>query len=169
MSEKSDLRPAPAWSRLAGLTKVKKLAAEPEVSRAIDRLLIAERIYRYGWAYDERDREGLGDCFSLNGVWEGLIMGLTAVGPFQGREAIVEWLTGFWAIQHDQRRHVFTNVVVDDLSGTEATAHAYLILTASADSTMAPITVGPYRLSLVKEADGVWRLSRLEAGFDAPF
>lgn len=169
MSNEVSASPPPGWGRTAGHTRVKRLPAEPEMSRAADRLLIAERIYRYGWSYDERDREGLADCFVQDGVWEGLIMGRDKVGPFQGREEILEWLTGFWLQQTDQRRHIFTNVVIDELGPAEATAHAYLMLTASSDATMSPVTVGPYRLSLVKDTDGVWRLSRLVGGYDAPF
>jgi hypothetical protein len=33
---------------------------------------------------------------------------------------------------------------------------------------MTPVTNGPYRLHLRKDA-GTWRISRLVAGFDAPF
>ena len=33
---------------------------------------------------------------------------------------------------------------------------------------MTPITNGPYRLEMRKE-DGIWRIARLTAGFDAPF
>ena len=97
---------------------------------AIDRLLIAERIHRYGWCFDERNPELLGDCFTADGVWEGRIMGEVSVGPFEGRSAIVQWLSDFWPQQFDQRRHVFTNVTVDDLTATTATAHAYLLLRA---------------------------------------
>ena len=38
-----------------------------KVSECVD--AIAERIARYGWSYDERDRDGLADCFTSDGVW----------------------------------------------------------------------------------------------------
>ncbi|MCU1673668.1 MAG: nuclear transport factor 2 family protein [Frankiales bacterium] len=169
MSDASDLRPVPAWARQTGHTRVQRLAAEAQAGAAIDRLLIAERIYRYGWSYDERDQQGLEDCFTEDGSWEGLIMGRDQVGPFVGRATIVEWLMGFWSQQADQRRHIFTNVVIDDLGASIATAHAYLMLTAAAAASVSTETVGPYRLELVKDPDGVWRFSRLLGGYDAPF
>jgi hypothetical protein len=98
----------------------------------------------------------------------GLGHGGEGVGPFEGRDAVVEFLTGFWTVQTDQRRHIFTNVVVDELTGDGAVAHAYLLLTAATGGTMTPVTNGPYRLHLRKDA-GTWRISRLVAGFDAPF
>ena len=161
--------PDPAWATSTGLVQVKALQADSDARRGLDRVLIGERIHRYGWGYDERQREQLADCFTEDGVWEGSIMGGDQVGPYEGRDTIVSFLTDFWAIQTDQRRHIFTNVVVDDLTSTSAVAHAYLMLTAASNATMTPITTGPYRLAMRKEAHGVWRIGRLSAGFDAPF
>lgn len=167
MSGTTDLQPEPGWGRTTQHTRVGRLS-HSEVGRALDRIEIAERIYRYGWGYDEKDPELLGDCFTEDAVWEGNIMGQNPVGPFEGREKIVEWLGAFWDEQDDQRRHIFTNVIVQDLTDDTATAHAYLMLTGAGDAKMAPITTGPYRLELVRQEDS-WRLQRLVAGFDAPF
>lgn len=162
------LHPEPGWSAREGHSVLKRVAMDATGSSAIDRLLITERIYRYGWCFDERNPELLGDCFTADGVWEGRIMGETSVGPFEGRSAIVQWLSDFWPQQFDQRRHMFTNVTVDDLTATTATAHAYLLLTRSAGAAMISVTVGPYRLSMAKDS-GVWRIAHLIGGFDVPF
>jgi hypothetical protein len=159
--------PEPGWAAKAGRVGVKPLVTAGS-AEAADRVMIAERIHRYGWGYDERDRALLADCFTGDGVWEGSIMGGDAVGPFEGRDAVITFLTDFWAQQTDQRRHIFTNVVVDDLDGSTAVAHAYLLLTATSNGTMTPVTNGPYRFQLRKD-DDVWRIMRLVAGFDAPF
>jgi SnoaL-like domain len=140
----------------------------PSSNEAIDRALIAERVFRYGWAYDERNPELLGDCFTEDGVWEGSVMGLEIVGPFEGRSAIIDFLASFWDFQRDQRRHIFSNVIIDELTDSKAVAHAYLLLTASSESTMTPVTTGPYRFELAKQDDS-WRLTLLSGGFDAPF
>ena len=160
--------PEPAWATKAGAAQVKALQGFNGEAGSLDRALIAERIYRYGWGYDERQRDQLADCFTLDGVWEGSIMGGDQVGPIVGRDDVVAFLADFWAIQTDQRRHIFTNVIIDDLTATTAVAHACLMLTAAADATMATITTGPYRLVMRKDND-VWRIARLVAGFDAPF
>lgn len=160
-------QPTPGWASASGQVRLPPAeAAEP--AGAADRAAIAERVHRYGWGYDERDQTGLGDCFTEDGIWEGSIMGADKVGPYQGREAVVSFLMEFWAVQTDQRRHIFTNVVVSDLTDSAAVAHAYLLLTASADGVMTPVTTGPYRFELRRD-DGVWRIGRLVAGFDAPF
>jgi hypothetical protein len=165
MSESKELNPEPAWASTSGHVKLKAMTS---TDPGADRALVAERIYRYGWAYDERNPELLGDCFTRDGVWEGSIMGQKSVGPFEGRESIVEFLSSFWTIQADQRRHIFSNVIIDKIDSDEAVAQAYLILTASSDSVMTPVTTGPYRFHFAKESD-IWRIIRLSGGFDAPF
>ncbi|MFT7598758.1 MAG: hypothetical protein ACI8TP_001682 [Acidimicrobiales bacterium] len=163
----SSLEPVPGWARNTGHITVG--APEPVESDSVaDRLAITERVYLYGWGYDERDRDLLAGCFVEDGTWEGHVMGIDGVGPFVGREAVVEFLASFWDEQTDQRRHIFTNVVVSNLSETTGVAHAYLMLTASTGGEMKPVTNGPYRFEMRKES-GVWRISRLAAGFDAPF
>jgi hypothetical protein len=170
MSEAEPLRPAPAWASEAGIVAMRPAVGAAAVGAAGDRLLIAERIARYGWAFDERDRAGVADCFTADGVWEGQVMGIEPIGPFEGRTAVVEFLTSFWDEQDDQRRHIFANVVVDELLADSATAHAYVILLRSSDATMTPLTSGPFRLELARDAgEGVWRIARLLAGFDTTF
>lgn len=161
-------RPQPAWARERGHTKLAPALAADAAPTAPDRDLVAERIARYGWSYDERDATALGECFTDDGVWQGNLMGTQEIGPFTGRQAIVEFLTGFWGEQADQRRHVFTNVVVDSLVGDRATAHAYLILLASSTERTSVETAGPYRLEAARDG-GIWRLTLLSAGFDVPF
>jgi hypothetical protein len=170
MSEAEPLRPAPVWASDAGLVAMRPAVDSASAGSASDRLLIAERIARYGWAFDERDRAGVADCFTEDGVWEGQVMGIEPIGPFAGRAAVVEFLTSFWDEQDDQRRHVFANVVVDELLADSATAHAYVILLKSSEASMTPLTSGPFRFELVRDADdGVWRIARLLAGFDTTF
>lgn len=170
MSATEALRPEPGWGRKNGQSVLAAPVPAASGGSALDRILIAERIARYGWAYDEQDTDALGECFTEDGVWEGSLMGSEQVGPFVGREAVVEFLSGWWDEIIDQRRHVFTNVVVDELGDDTATAHAYLVLFASKDALAEPKTPGPYRLELVREEhDGLWRLKRLVGGWDAPF
>lgn len=160
----------PGWASACSLVRFAAAAsADAAEEFTHDRLLITERIARYGWAYDERDRAALTDCFTVDGSWEGSLMGATSVGPFSGRDAVADFLAGFWDVQVDQRRHLFTNVVLSLASATQATAHAYLLLTSAAGGRMTPVSSGPYRFELVKEPDGIWRMRLLSAGFDAPF
>ncbi|QRP43149.1 nuclear transport factor 2 family protein [Amycolatopsis sp. FDAARGOS 1241] len=161
----SDLLPEPGWASAVGQVSL----PEPVPGAIADRLLAGELIARYGWAYDERDRAALAACFTPDGVWQGVLMGRDRVDPIRGADAIAAWLAGFWPAQTDQRRHVFTNVVVGEPTGGSVVAHAYLLLLSSHDGTTTPVSAGPYRFTLRRTDRGLWRIAHLEAGFDAPF
>ncbi|MGF1595697.1 MAG: nuclear transport factor 2 family protein [Acidimicrobiales bacterium] len=160
--------PEPGWATKTSHVTIGPEPATVAAADAADRIAIAERVHLYGWGYDERNRELLGACFTEDGIWEGSIMGSDRVGPHEGRDAVTAFLTAFWDVQTDQRRHIFTNVVVSEQTATAAVAHAYLLLTASTGDAMVPVTNGPYRFEL-RHDDGSWRIARLVAGFDAPF
>lgn len=162
-------RPVPGWSRELGLSKVGPGSPNPSGDPGVDRILIMDRIFRYAWGFDERNLEGIGECFTEDGIWEGWVEGTQQVGPFNGRAAIQEFMGDFFPHQQDQRRHVFSNVIIDDYTGTSATAHAYLLLMGSTQGESVPVTVGPYRFDLVKDDGAVWRLSHLRGGWDSPF
>lgn len=169
MNDDVTSHPVPGWSRTLGLSNVGPAPANPGSDPGVDRVLIMDRIFRYAWSFDERNLEGIGECFTENGVWEGWIEGTEHVGPFNGRAAIMQFMGDFFPHQVDQRRHVFSNILIDDLTATSAQAHAYLLLMGSTAGDTVPVTVGPYRFDLIKDDGGVWRLTHLRGGWDSPF
>lgn len=162
------LRPEPGWATSCGQIVMPHAAPNTRLE-ATDRLLIAERVARYGWAYDERDREALAGCFTPDGVWQGVTMGRDRVEPIHGAQAIADWLAGFWNTQSDQRRHVFTNLMVGEPDADRSTTHAYLVLLSSRGGVTTPVSAGPYRFTMRRTGDGLWHIAVLSAGFDAPF
>lgn len=167
-SASANHHPAPTWASRAGFGNLKAAKPATKAGQAADRFLIAERVGRYGWGVDERNEELLADCFTSDAVWEGSIMGETAVGTFTGRGNIVRWMADFWAGLTDQRRHSFSNIVIDDLTRSTATVSAYLTLLRSSESRLEFVTAGPYRFYMTNEG-GVWRINQMIAGFDVPF
>ena len=105
--------------------------------------------------------------FTETVLWDGSVMGVDQVGPFHGQQEVREFLAGILETQTAQRRHSFTNVVVDRLDGDEATAHAYLLLWSSEQGRTTPITTGPYRFTFTRMG-GEWLISAVLAGWDAP-
>lgn len=139
-----------------------------ERSEASDRAVVGERIARYCWAYDERRIEPLGDCFTLDAIWEGSVLGEIPIGPLEGRAAIVEWLSKFWPHQKDQRRHMLLNTIVETLGDEEAVTLSYLLLMASTGDAVSMESIGFYKVAYRREGQ-IWRIARLTAGFDKPF
>jgi hypothetical protein len=160
--------PVPGWGHITGHLSMRAPAPPQERSVAIERSLIAERISRYGWSFDERRADLLADCFTAEAIWEGSIAGEDPLGPFVGRDAIVAWMSGFWESQHDQRRHMIVNTVIEDHTESAALAQAYQVLTAARGGEVALETTGFYRFNLTREPDS-WRIAHLFSGYDAPF
>ena len=159
------LRPRPAWAHKDGLVKV---LANPAPGLDV-RGMLADRMYRYCWGFDERQEQVLEECFTEDAVWVGDVMGETRVGPFEGRKAVLAYLTGFWPHQRDQRRHVVTNFVVETIDGDTARGLAYLLLVGSTRATTGLEASGLYCVDYRRSADGNWRITKLSAGFDVPF
>lgn len=156
----------PGWSHRSGRTR---LAAATVVNPAqlVDRLLIVERIGRYGWCIDERRLDAMMSNFTEDVVWDGSIMGATAVGPFHGQADLRTFFDGILQLQTAQRRHAFTNVIVDVLESNTATAHAYLQLWSSEHGRTTPVSCGPYRF-LFERVQDQWLISSVFAGWDSP-
>jgi SnoaL-like domain len=160
--------PVPGWGHSCGHLRMRVPGRPDYQATGVERALIAERISRYGWSFDERRRDLLSDCFTDDAVWQGSICGGEPLGPFVGREAIVQWMSEFWLTQRDQRRHMIVNTVIEDQTETEALAQAYQLLTAARSGQVALETTGFYRFNL-RRADGIWRIAHLFSGYDAPF
>jgi hypothetical protein len=166
--DKSEQLSIPAWAHTAGMLDLGGPVPPQGSGEASDRTLVAETIARYCWAYDERRIDRLGECFTADAVWEGSVVGRIPIGPIEGREAILDWLSKFWPHQKDQRRHMLLNTIVEDLTADEAMTLSYLLLMASTGDAMSMESMGFYRVSYRRE-EGYWRIARLTAGFDKPF
>ena len=160
--------PLPAWGHAAGLLQLGDAVPPLTGSEISDRQLFTERIARYCWAYDERRLPLLADCFTAEAIWEGNVRGAVPIGPFQGRDKVAKWLSDFWPHQHDQRRHMILNTIVEEQTADTAVTLSYLLLMSSDGHDIAIETSGFYRVSYRREGRD-WRIARLTAGFDAPF
>jgi ketosteroid isomerase-like protein len=168
MSSDAQLSPTPGWGHASGAIQLPADAAEFGPDAVPDRVQLAELMYRYGWSFDERQRDVLAGCFAEDATWEANIMGTNVIGPHRGRAAIVDFMTGFWPEQSDQRRHQIMNVLVEDQTATSATVFSYHLLMSAADGQVRPVTAGFYRVEAIKEQEA-WKIASLLAGYDAPF
>ena len=159
--------PLPGWGHARGV-----IAMQPaSVWGAVPASLLPEVqqcVNRYSWSFDDRREDALAECFTDDAVWEASVMDEVQLGPFEGRERVMEWLTRFWRYQRDQRRHVFTNFVVDEFDGDQLTAYCYLQLFGSRHSASQFETAGFVRFVLRRVGER-WAIQRFSAGFDAPF
>ncbi|HVX21029.1 MAG TPA: nuclear transport factor 2 family protein [Acidimicrobiales bacterium] len=113
------------------------------------------------WAlgYDEREPERMAACFTEDAVMTMDIAGDEQMGPFVGHAEVMGLFTEHHGIQTDQRRHVVTNVVIDDPTDEGVPVTSYLTLLVTNDGELRAQATGVYRDVFV-ERDGRWLISR---------
>lgn len=123
---------------------------------------ICDLFARYATAVDSRDHAMLRDVLADDARLTRSIAGGPTVGPFEPRDAVVDFISGTTAKQHGQRRHVMTNVSVDG-----DTAHAVVSLFETIDGQISVRTTGTYRVTVVEQRGRV-RLSHISINLDQP-
>ncbi|GHF35218.1 hypothetical protein FHX82_007344 [Amycolatopsis bartoniae] len=160
--------PPQAWAHRQGKLTMKKLGpADWSPDALAARAQIAEAFFRFGIGHDECRADVAGSCFTEDVKYE---VALGSVEPFttwHGREEIERRLTATFAEKGDQRRHVISNVLVEDLDLVAGTAEALAFgaVTVAADG----LTLGAsviYQARLLREADGCWRFGYFFIGMD---
>jgi 3-phenylpropionate/cinnamic acid dioxygenase small subunit len=132
-----------------------------------DKLAIHELLARWAYAYDERETAMLADCFTENANFSMRIAGGDLVGPFAGREAIMELMTGSLDEQTDVRRHVVSNIFFE-AEGDQPRVISTLTLMATENGEIQLLSAGVYRDTVVNEA-GVWRLVNRHLDLDKAY
>ncbi|MGA5504975.1 nuclear transport factor 2 family protein [Streptomyces umbrinus] len=163
------LNPQPSWATKEGLVALRGPDSQSLPGQAADKILAAETLHRFGFAYDEQNAEAMTDCFTEDAVLTATTAGTRSLGTHTGREAVVGWLSAHWGQSRDQRRHIVTNAMVDDLTADSAQVTTMLLVTAAENGQFRPVTAGVYRATVRKESDGAWRIARFALGFDASF
>jgi len=129
---------------------------------------IANLVFRYARAYDERDLDALGSCFVDDATFSWRIVDGPEGGPFVGRDAIVRSNAASLASQTDRRRHVMTNLeILGD--GDERRVRSYMTLFAIDGGRLSALTTGVYDDVVVRGTDDTWRFSSRQLLCDLPF
>ncbi|BCW58554.1 nuclear transport factor 2 family protein [Arthrobacter sp. StoSoilB20] len=157
----------PAWAHAKGFLSLGAPRAVPTTFQEIaDRDLARESALRYSYAYDERRLDVLHDLLTTDAKFSISISG-GEVHAESGRETVVEWLSGIMNGQDDQRRHLVTNIIVEDITDSTAVIVTYLAV-YSVRETAQLATTGFYRFELAKEGP-LWLISHIFDGLDRPF
>ncbi len=131
------------------------------------KLAIHELLGRAAYAYDERDMDALRGGFAVNAVMSMRIARGDLIGPFEGRDAIMELMKNSMASQTDVRRHVVSNIFFEE-GGEHPVAISNLTLVATENGVAALLAAGIYRDTVVEE-DGAWRILRRHVELDSPY
>ena len=134
---------------------------------AEDRFAISELLNRMAFLYDENHLADLAACFAPDAVMSMQIAGGDIVGPFEGRDSIMDLYRGAKASQTDLRRHDITNIMFDAFGETLAVT-SYLTLFATENAETKLLTTGVYR-DQVGRIDGEWKIIRRHIDLDSAY
>jgi hypothetical protein len=109
---------------------------------------VARQIHRFAQLNDDHDHDALRDMFTVDGSFA---RPSDPDRPIVGREDIRAFLLSRPA---RQTRHFMTNVVVDLVSETEATARSYILLYAGSNGET--VMAGEFHDELVRDHSGAW-------------
>jgi hypothetical protein len=158
--------PPKFWASRGGKINVKPLGASPQSQdQVLDRMMIWEAFSRFGIGHDEDRVDVVLSCMTEDVTFEYSTGTAVPDLTLLGKDAVRKRLEPNVSRLYGQRRHCITNVVIDDFTGTTATAIAYGIVSRAADGLVLQASV-LYTGDLRKEADGFWRFSRFFIGCD---
>jgi hypothetical protein len=166
---KAPTLPPQAWAHRQGKIDMRPMVpADWSAPALAARAQIAEAFYRFGVAHDEARVDVVVSCFTEDTVFEVAQGQAQAFTSFHGRDELFDRLTRIIAQQSDQRRHVISNVLVEqlDLEAGTATALAFSVVTVAANGLSVGASV-IYTADLRRESDGCWRFSYFFIGMDS--
>lgn len=128
---------------------------------------IENLLNRYSLAYDSNDMETMSDCFTDDASFT---MQLPGNDPFtfEPKETIMKLMTDSLGSQTDQRRHVNSNLIVDDSDPEVTRTTHYLTLLATEQGEIKLLSAGVYRMEIVTDG-GKLRLRKLDLELDRPY
>ena len=132
-----------------------------------DQFAISALLNRMAYYYDEGHLDELAACFAEDAIMSMQIAGGDMVGPFEGRDSIMELYRGAKSTQTDVRRHDITNILFD-ASGDALAVTSYLTLFATENAETKLLTTGVYR-DQVERIDGEWKITRRHIDLDSAY
>ena len=136
--------------------------------KSADKLAIHELLSRAAYSFDERQLDVLEQCYTADASMLVDITGVGEVGPFQGREAIMQLVSDTLAAQTDVRRHVISNFFFESEEKKAARVVSSLVVFAVENGEINVIISGIYRDDVAKE-NGEWRIAQRRLDLDLPF
>ena len=132
------------------------------------KLAIHELLSRAAYGLDVRDLDMLANSFATDAVFTLRIDGGDLVGPFEGREGIMELMTSSMEEQTDQRRHNVSNVFFEEEGNKSALVVSNVALFGTENGEVGLITTGVYRDKVVR-AEAGWQLQHRHIDLDLPY
>lgn len=129
---------------------------------------IENTINLYALGYDDGDMALVENTLTPDAVLSMRVADGDLVGPFEGRQAIMELFRSASHSQQDQqRRHVTSNIIID-AEDDWARSVAYVTIFAAANGTVTAVSTGKYVDELVRTPQG-WKFRKRHIALDLPY
>ena len=136
--------------------------------KAQQKFVIHELLNRAAYYFDMHDIDGLKSCFAEDANMLVNIADGQSFGPFEGRDAIMELMSGTLAVQTDTRRHIICNIFFESEGEDHAVVVSTLVVSSVESGEISLVTSGVYR-DLVKNESGSWQIADRHLDLDMPF
>jgi ketosteroid isomerase-like protein len=115
-----------------------------------DKIIIQELIAKYNITLDNKNIDEWINTWSDDGVWS------TPFGEAKGKTELKNMINQVTNEFASGKRHVSTNIIIENAPNNTASAQSYLIVT-EAKRTPEVVASGTYIDALKKDADGKWK------------
>jgi ketosteroid isomerase-like protein len=123
---------------------------------------------RYALAYDEGDMDAVEAAFAKDAVFTMKIGDGDLIGPMEGIVEIMKLFRGAHESQTDQRRHITTNLLVEEIDEATVKTTSYLLITSAENGKLTALSTGKYEDQFRKIADD-WLISKRHIALDLPY
>ncbi len=123
---------------------------------------------RYALAYDDGNMDAVEATFAEDAVLSMKIGDGELIGPMNGIEEIMKLFRGAHESQTDQRRHITTNLLVEEVDATTVKTISYLLITSAENGALTALSTGKYEDEFRKSGDG-WLISKRHIALDLPY
>ncbi|AKE91911.1 MULTISPECIES: nuclear transport factor 2 family protein [Rhodococcus] len=129
---------------------------------------IENALARYALAYDDGDMDGVERVFGETAVFTMKIGDGDLIGPLNGREEIMGLFRGAHESQTDQRRHITTNLLIDEIDEKNVRTVSYLLITSAENGALKVLSTGKYEDEWTRSG-GDWVLTKRHIALDLPY
>lgn len=129
-----------------------------------DKLEIKELLARAAFGLDQGDWDLLKSCFAEDAVLSIRIKNADLIGPFEGRDKIVQNSINIHEQQTDQRRHIISNTFFT--SSNMVTTN--VTITSVENDRTSLVCTGIYNDEVVS-VNGEWMISKRQINLDSGF
>jgi hypothetical protein len=131
------------------------------------RAAIEKLLSRYTWATDSNRFDDLKNCFAPDGFMQIEYQDGRPHIRLRGPTEIVSWIATQRSGQtHMRRRHMTSNLIIEETNDGSATAISYVMLLVISDGKIRVTATGEYR-DLIVERDGQWEILERTVSLDA--